>query len=411
MDALPGVTGPLVDVTALARALAGETPPVLLDVRWRLGGPPGLESYQAGHLPGAVFTDLDQDLSGEPGAKGRHPLPAPADFQAAMRRLGVTASRPVVVYDDAGAMSAARAWWLLRYFGHPRTCVLDGGYRAWTQAGREVERGSGSQPAPGDFTARPGHMPLAGAEDAARLAREGVLLDARAAERYRGEVEPVDPVAGHIPGAVSAPTSDNVDAQGRFLAPAALRARFAALGIAPSGEPPSGEPPSGERPSGELASGERPLVEPSPVKPAASPEPVPSAGLGGVASPAGVRAPHPAPVAKPLPTASLAHTPGPGSAPAPGSAAAPSAAGLGSEVPGSEVPGAVPDPGPASTLSAAPASGGRTVVGAYCGSGVTAAHEVLALELAGIPAVLYAGSWSHWVTDPSRPVTTGPEPG
>src|SRR6266700_1871262 len=115
MDPLPGITGPLVDVTALAGALAGDRPPVLLDVRWRLGGPPGLESYRAGHLPGAVFTDLDRDLSGEPGGNGRHPLPSAADFGTAMRRLGVTASRAVVAYDDAGATSAARAWWLLRY--------------------------------------------------------------------------------------------------------------------------------------------------------------------------------------------------------------------------------------------------------------------------------------------------------
>jgi thiosulfate/3-mercaptopyruvate sulfurtransferase len=385
MDALPGATGPLVGVTALARALAGKMPPVLLDVRWRLGGPPGLESYRAGHLPGAVFTDLDRDLSGEPGANGRHPLPAAADFQAAMRRLGVTASRPVVVYDDAGAMSAARGWWLLRYFGHPRVFVLDGGYRAWTRGGRDVERGSGRPPVPGDFTARAGHMPVAGAEDAARLAREGVLLDARAAERYRGEVEPVDPAAGHIPGAVSAPTTENVDGHGRFLAPDALRARFAALGIAPAGEPRAGEPRAGEpradepRARGPRAGGS-PVGEPPTGEPRAGgspagelpagPVPVPPAGQGEAATPGRGRAPHPAPVAKPLPTASLARPTG-----------------------------------------AAPASGGDTVVAAYCGSGVTAAHEVLALELAGIPAVLYAGSWSHWVTDPSRPVATGPEPG
>src|SRR5690349_20012515 len=113
------MAGPLIDVASLARALAGRTAPVLLDVRWRLGGPPGAELFSAGHLPGAVFTDLDRELSGRPGRGGRHPLPAAADFQAAMRRAGVSAGRPVVVYDEADATAAARGWWLLRYFGHP----------------------------------------------------------------------------------------------------------------------------------------------------------------------------------------------------------------------------------------------------------------------------------------------------
>ena len=114
-DATPG---PLTDVHALARALACPLPPSLLDVRWRLGGPPGLDAYRAGHLPGAIFVDLDTDLAAEPGPAGRHPLPEPAAFQAAMRRAGVSDERPVVVYDDMDATVAARAWWLLRYFGH-----------------------------------------------------------------------------------------------------------------------------------------------------------------------------------------------------------------------------------------------------------------------------------------------------
>ena len=127
-----------------------------------------------------------------------------------MRRAGVSDGRPVVVYDEADATVAARAWWLLRYFGHGACRVLDGGFRAWQAAGGQVATGDGAVPAPGDFTARPGHMPVLDADGAASLARRGVLLDARARERYRGETEPIDPVAGHIPGAISAPTTGNV---------------------------------------------------------------------------------------------------------------------------------------------------------------------------------------------------------
>ena len=136
----------LVSPGALAAELA-QDPPVLLDVRWRLGGPPGIDSYRQGHLPGAVFTDLDRDLAGPPGPSGRHPLPEPAVFQAAMRAAGVSRDRPVVVYDDGDAMSAARGWWTLRYFGHPDVRVLDGGYRAWAQAGLPVTT-AGLAPAP-----------------------------------------------------------------------------------------------------------------------------------------------------------------------------------------------------------------------------------------------------------------------
>lgn len=284
----PSAAGLTIDAATLAGVLAAGAGPVLLDVRWRLGGPPGIESYRAGHLPGAVFADLDRDLSGEPGPGGRHPLPGADAFQAAMRRLGVSDGSPVVVYDEADAMAAARAWWVLRYFGHGDVRVLDGGYQAWAAAGGEVTAGDGVAPAPGTFTARPGRMPVLDAAGAARLARDGILLDARAGERYRGETEPVDPVAGHIPGAVSAPTAGNCGPDGRLLPAAALRARFEALGLTGA---------------------------------------------------AGVQA------------------------------------------------------------------------GAYCGSGVTAAHEILALAVAGIPAALYAGSWSHWVTDAGRPVATGPAPG
>jgi thiosulfate/3-mercaptopyruvate sulfurtransferase len=281
--------GPLIGVGSLASELAGDSPPAVLDVRWRLAGPPGIDSYHEGHIPGAVFVDLDADLAGPPGAEGRHPLPEPAQFEAAMRRAGVRPGHLVVAYDDGDSTVAARAWWLLRYFGHDQVQVLDGGLRAWKAAGLPVtvasprEEPAGGEPA---FTARPGQLPLLDHDGAADLARSGVLLDARADPRYRGDAEPVDKVAGHIPGALSAPTSANVTTAGLLRSPAQLRERFAALGIRP------GQP-----------------------------------------------------------------------------------------------------------------------VGAYCGSGVTAAHEVLALELAGLPAALYVGSWSAWVADPARPVATGPDPG
>jgi thiosulfate/3-mercaptopyruvate sulfurtransferase len=274
----------LVSATALPGELAAEPGPVLLDVRWRLGGPPGIDSYREGHLPGAVFVDLDRDLSGPPGPAGRHPLPDPTAFQAAMRAAGVSRARPVVVYDDRDATAAARGWWLLRYHGHENVRVLDGGYQAWLAAGLPVSTADPDEK-PGDFTARPGHMPLLDAAGAGSMARTGLLLDARAAERYRGEQELVDPVAGHIPGAISAPTAENVNPDGTFRSAAELADRFATL------------------------------------------------GTGNASS--------------------------------------------------------------------------ESTVGAYCGSGVTAAHEVLALALAGIPAALYVGSWSNWISDPDRPVATG----
>jgi thiosulfate/3-mercaptopyruvate sulfurtransferase len=280
---------PLISVPELAAALAGAAPPAVLDVRWQPGGPPGIDSYRTGHVPGAVFIDLDSRRAAPPGAGGRHPLPDPADFQLAMRAAGVRADHPVVLCDDADGTIAARAWWLLRFHGHPHVQVLDGGFRAWSRAGEPVSTEDGAA-SPGDFTARPGHLPVLDADGAAAVARSGVLLDARAPARYRGEAEPVDPVAGHIPAALSAPTAENVTATGEFKPAAQLRARFAELGI-----------------------------------------------------------------------------------------------------------GAGPDDG--------------VTVGAYCGSGVTAAHEILALELAGIRAALYAGSWSGWITDPRRPVATGPQPG
>jgi len=293
----PG-TGPLISVAEIAAWLGSGRPPALLDVRWRLGGPPGIESYLAGHLPGACFVDLDQDLAGPPGsgAGGRHPLPAASVFQAAMRRAGLGAGQVAVVYDDGDSTIAGRLWWLLRYFGHHQVAVLDGGFRAWAAADLPVTSDVPS-PDPGDFAAgAAAGMPVLDDDGAAALARSGRLLDARAAERYRGEVEPVDPAAGHIPGAISAPAAGNVRPDGVFLRPYELARRFAGLGLAAAAD-----------------------------------------------------------------------------------------------------------------LAASP--GGAPGIGAYCGSGVTAAQEVLALELAGLPASLYVGSWSAWSADPSRPVATGPEPG
>lgn len=276
----------IITATELASELAQPTAPVLLDVRYQLGGPPGRPVYEAGHVPGAVYVDLESELASPPGPGGRHPLPDLDVFTDAMRAAGVRADRPVVAYDGGQGWAAARAWWLLRWTGHPDVRVLDGGLAAWQASGGEL---SADQPVPpaGDFTPVPGGLPLLRADDAAALARRGVLLDARAAERYRGEVEPIDKVAGHIPGAVSAPTTENVVEGGTVFRDASeLAKRFASLGATADVE-----------------------------------------------------------------------------------------------------------------------------VGVYCGSGVSAAHQVLALAVAGVPAALYVGSWSEWSGDPSRPVATGPQPG
>ena len=275
--------GPLVTAGQLAAELAGPGAPKVLDCRWALAGGADRDGYGKGHLPGAVFVDLDRDLAAPPGAGGRHPLPAPGAFQAAMRRAGVRDDRPVVAYDQGEPGGAARAWWLLGWFGHPDARVLDGGLGAWVAAGLPVITGT-ADPDPGDFTARPGGRSLLDAAGAARLAAAGVLLDARAPARYQGLEEPVDPVAGHIPGARNAPVADLVGDHG-LVPPASLRRLLDRHGARPG-----------------------------------------------------------------------------------------------------------------------------TPVGVYCGSGVVAAHVVLACEVAGIPASLYAGSWSDWVTDPSRPVATGREP-
>jgi thiosulfate/3-mercaptopyruvate sulfurtransferase len=203
----------------------------LLDVRWRLGGPPGRPAYLAGHLPGAAYVDLDEELAGhgEP-TDGRHPLPPIGVLQAAARRWGLNDGDTVVVYDDLGNLSAARAWWLLRHAGVREVLLLDGSLAAWRAAGLPLA--VGEEPVtPGTVTLSYGRLPTLDADAAAALPGTGVLLDARAAERYRGDTEPIDPRAGHIPGAISAPTAENLDPDGRFLSAGQLRARFERLGV------------------------------------------------------------------------------------------------------------------------------------------------------------------------------------
>ena len=272
---------PLIDVGDLAGLVVGEDCSVL-DVRYQMGGPSGPGEYAAGHIPRAVYVDLDTGLAGTPGPRGRHPLPEVAVFEASMRVAGVRNDRPVVVYDDWAGRAAARCWWLLRWAGHRDVRVLDGGWSAWLAAGHPASTDEVVPPL-GDFSATPGGLPVLEAEDVLAFAAAHVLVDARAPERFRGEVEPVDPVAGHIPGAVNVPTGANLRPDGRF------------------------------RPADELA----------------------------------------------------------------------------------EVYAVAKD----------------QEVAAYCGSGVTAAHDILAMAVVGLDATLYPGSWSEWVAGPQpdgqRPVATG----
>lgn len=276
---------PIIDVahlqTLLAGAVAGDRPLQLLDVRWALDGSKGHHTYLEGHLPGAVYLDLDTELAApaRPGA-GRHPLPAAEDFAAALRRAGVTEASTVVAYDDSNGAPAGRLVWMLRALGHD-AAVLSGGLEAW-DGPVETED---VRPAAGDVPVRdwPASR-IATADEVA--AGAALVVDARAAERYRGDVEPIDARAGHIPGAVNLPFSGNLDQDGRFLSPSQLRSRFEA---------------------------------------------------------AGVREDH------------------------------------------------------------------ETIV--YCGSGVTAAHDLLALESAGFTRLrLFPGSWSQWSAEAIRPVAVGPNP-
>lgn len=221
---MPAPTPALIQPDELLASLTGspdDALPLLVDVRWALAGADRV-GYAGGHLPGAVFCDLDADLASSPGDGGRHPLPTPAQLAATMLRLGISPGRPVVVYDGGAGGAAARAWWCLRWVGHEDTRVLDGGLAAWLAAGGTVEAGDVS-PTPTDVVVvREGSMPVVSVEQVL-AGGVGRLLDARAGERYRGEVEPVDPVAGHIPGAESCPTTSLQGADGRYLPKDRLR--------------------------------------------------------------------------------------------------------------------------------------------------------------------------------------------
>jgi thiosulfate/3-mercaptopyruvate sulfurtransferase len=203
---------------------------VVVDTRLALTGPSGYERYAAGHIPGAAYLDVDDDLADPPGVGGRHPLPDPERFVETVRRVGVSRDSRVVTYDDGPGTAAARLWWLLRDYGHDDVLVLDGGLAAWTAAGRSVSTGP-VHPESGDWDGSPGRLPVVEADGMPDLVAGGMLLDVRAAERFRGEHEPIDPVAGHIPGAVNAPLSEITDDLGRFLPDDQLRARFEALGV------------------------------------------------------------------------------------------------------------------------------------------------------------------------------------
>ncbi len=260
----------------------------ILDVRWTIAAPDGRAGYLGGHIPDAVFVDLDTELSDHSvTGRGRHPLPSAAGLQRSARRWGVNPGDSVVVYDDWNGQAAARAWWLLTAAGVADVRILDGGWAAWKRAGQPIQTGE-VHPVPGTLVVE--SLDGLAAVDADTVGSQAncashLVLDARSQARYRGDEEPFDPRAGHIPGAVSAPTADNLSPDGTFLPAADLRARFSELGA-----------------------------------------------------------------------------------------------------------GAAP-------------------ITVYCGSGITAAHQVAALAIAGYDAALFPGSWSEWSSQPGRAVATGPTPG
>ena len=222
----------LITVDELAEALASDNAPILLDVRWTLGGPDGLDEYRKGHIPGAVFVDFEHELSApsEPTA-GRHPLPSREQLQTAAQRWGINdRADAVVVYDGNGNLSSARAWWLLRWAGMTDVRLLDGALPVWEATGHAISTDEVT-PSPGTVELTSGAVRTISLEEVEDFTTRGILLDARAPERFRGEEEPYDPKAGHIPGARSAPTRENLDADGRFLAPEELLARFKSLGV------------------------------------------------------------------------------------------------------------------------------------------------------------------------------------
>jgi thiosulfate/3-mercaptopyruvate sulfurtransferase len=213
---------PLIECAELADRL-GEVR--VVDIRWSLSDPTqGKATYARGHIPGAVFADLDKDLSGPPGP-GRHPLPGIDRFAATLGKLGITPDAEVVAYDDVEGTVAARLWWMLRSIGHQRSRLLNGGYAVWVREGYPVEEGE-NHPAPAVYPSPSGFGGTVGRD---RLT-EGALIDARAPERFRGEIEPVDPKAGHIPGAINIPTTLNLASDGRFLGPEDLARVYQDLG-------------------------------------------------------------------------------------------------------------------------------------------------------------------------------------
>lgn len=260
---------------------------VLIDVRHDLSQPEtwGQAQYAQGHLPGAIFVHVDRDLSGiKTGRNGRHPLPSPDEAAATFGRLGIDSTRQVVIYDQGPGVYASRMWWMLHWLGHAAAAVLDGGYTRWVGEGRPIETGV-AKPRAATFRAAQTNVTVDANAIYTSLGRGSPLLvDARAPERFRGEVEPIDPVGGHIPGALNRPHANNMNADGSWKSADQLRAEFDAL-------------------------------------------------LGGRAA------------------SDVVH---------------------------------------------------------YCGSGVSACHNLLAMALAGLPgAQLYPGSWSEWSADPSRPQARG----
>jgi len=226
---------PLIQIEELQRLLASPDAkrPVVLDVRFRLGESTGRLDFERAHVPGASYVDMDTQLATirPDGVGGRHPMPAVETFTAAMRSAGVTMSRPVVAYDDWLSLPASRVWWMLRHLGFLDVRVLDGGIAAWIAAGHPTESGPHT-PGVGDFSpSSPGFGRLLDATAAATYAARHVLLDARTADRFRGENETIDAVAGHIPGAISAPALDTVDPNGRFLSADQLAGRFRERGF------------------------------------------------------------------------------------------------------------------------------------------------------------------------------------
>lgn len=252
----------------------------MVDVSWRLGAPSQREEYDREHLPGAAWVEFEEALSGEPGDRGRHPLPDVGVFAEAMRAAGVRNDRHVVAYDRENGLAAARLWWLLTHAGHECVQVLDGGMRRWTALGYALSSDRVDPPR-GDFVATPPQREVLDADGAAEYAERHLLIDARPSDRFRGENETIDPVAGHIPGAVNLPALANLQDDGTFLHPDDLAVHLTRVGVRPDAS-----------------------------------------------------------------------------------------------------------------------------VGVYCGSGVQAMHTALALEASQIGArpAVYVGSWSHWITDPERPV-------